>query len=82
MRYLIIRYIKKPDGKYAEQAEMANKISNRVYPTASVILDYCDKKVVKAVIDGKVLPKDFARFDEYYYGVLPDVVKSIRIANS
>lgn len=82
MQYLIIKYIKTPDGKFNEQALVETKLRAKDYDTAAVILDYKNKKVLKAVIDNKVLPRNFERFDQYYKEFFPDVVGSLRIANN
>jgi hypothetical protein len=78
MRYLIVKYIKTPDGKYQEQAQVLSRVHDRDWSMAAVILDYQARTVVKAVIDGKTLPKSFDRFDSYYREFFPHAVDYLR----
>lgn len=78
MRYLIVKYIKTPDGKYQEQAQVLSRVNDRDWSMAAVILDYQARTVVKAVIDGKTLPKSFDRFDSYYREFFSHAVDYLR----
>lgn len=78
MRYLMVKYIKTPDGKFKEQAMVVTRVKDRDWVMAAVILDYQNRAVVKAVIDGKTLPKSFQRFDEYYREFFPEAIEGLR----
>ena len=67
MRYFVITYIKKPSGQMDEQNQVVRNIRNRDLQMASVILDFRKLEVVKATLNGVVVPKDFNKIVEYYY---------------
>lgn len=66
MRYLILTYYKKADGRIDEAMQVASNIKNRDVQTANVILDFKKLEVVKASMGGVMVPKDFNRIVEYY----------------
>lgn len=78
MRYFIVKYIKQPNDQYNEQAYMDRKIRKRDEDMASIILDYRDKTVIKATMNDKVLPKEFARFDEFFHDYYPETINYLR----
>lgn len=67
MRYLVLTYVKKPDGKISEQMEVARNIKRRDLQMANVILDFKELKVVKCSMGGVNVPNDWNRILEYYY---------------
>ena len=46
-RYMIVSYLKTPNGQWDEVTEFKRNIRNNHIQTAKVILDFRDKKVVK-----------------------------------
>jgi hypothetical protein len=44
-RFMIVSYIKKPNGKWDEVTEFKNSLKTKHYQTAKVILDLRNKKV-------------------------------------
>ena len=58
MRYLLLTYYTKPDGKIDESMAVQ---------TCSVILDFKKLEVVKAHMGGVSVPRDFNRIVEYYH---------------
>ncbi len=44
-RFMIVSYIKKPNGKWDEVTEFKNSLKTKHYQTAKVILDLHNKKV-------------------------------------
>jgi hypothetical protein len=46
-RYMIVTYIRKPNGLWDEVTEFKNHVKTKHIQTAKVILDFRDKKVVK-----------------------------------
>lgn len=67
MRYLILTYYRKADGKIDETMAVSNRVRRSDVQTANIILDFKDLAVVKATMSGQQVPKDFNRIVEYYY---------------
>lgn len=68
-RYMIVKYIKKPDGKYDEVTEFKRHCRSNDLQTAKVVLDFKEKKCVKNGLNSE------AGFDdmlEFYKRVLGD----------
>ena len=66
MRYLVLTYYAKADGKMDESMAVSSSVKARDIQTASVILDFKKLEVVKAHLNGTTVPKDFHRIVEYY----------------
>jgi hypothetical protein len=66
MRYLILTYYKKADGKIDEAMTLSRNLKQRDLQIGSVILDFKKLQVVKANLNGESVPKDFNRIVEYY----------------
>ena len=58
MRYLVLTYYRKPDGKIDEQMSLAKRIRPNDAATANVILDFKKLEVVKASMGGVNVPRD------------------------
>lgn len=67
MRYMIVTYYKRPNGKIDEVMAVAKNIKPRDQQMANLILDFKTQSVVKCVIDGKALERDWDRIVSYYY---------------
>ena len=67
MRYLIFTYYTKPSGKIDEVMSLSNRVKSKDLQTASIILDFRDQIVLKCVIDGKSMPKEWDTIVAYYY---------------
>lgn len=67
MRYLILTYIKRPNGQIDEALEVAKRVKRSEWSTANVILDFKECKVLKATMDGTTVPKIWDRVVAYYY---------------
>jgi len=67
MRYMILTYFKKASGKIDEVMAIANRVKSKDLQTASIILDFRDQVVLKCVIDGKSMPKEWDTIVAYYY---------------
>ena len=67
MRYLTLTYYTKPDGQIDESMAVSKSIKTRDLQTASVILDFKKLEVVKAILGGVSVPRDFNRIVEYYH---------------
>lgn len=79
MRYLIITYVQKPDGRYNESVNVDSKVRNRDRDTASVILDYETKTVVKSRFVGELGSddRDFDTINNFYKEHYRDLITSI-----
>ena len=66
MRYLILTYFRKADGKIDEVMAVSKNLKNRDLSTANVILDFKKLDVVKCSMGGVNVPRDFNRIVEYY----------------
>lgn len=75
MRYFVVTYIQKADGQFDESVQVVEKnLTNKINVTASVILDFKERKVVKARL-AEAIPKDWDLIRNYYhsyYGVVID----------
>ena len=67
MRYMTLTYFKRASGKIDEVMAVANRVKSRDLQTASIILDFRDQIVLKCVIDGKSMPKEWDTIVAYYY---------------
>ena len=67
MRYLILTYYKKSDGKIDESMTVTRNLKTRDIQTASVILDFKKLEVVKCSMNGTVVPRDWDRIVTYYH---------------
>ena len=81
MKYLIITYSQSPDKKFKEQSTVAATLRAKDLDRAAVILDYSTRTVVKAVIDGKTLPRAFDRLNNYYKEFFPAVIARLETEN-
>ena len=66
MRYLIIKYYKKPNGQIDEAMTVSRNLRIRDQQEASVIIDFRDLKVLKASMGESTVPKNFDRIMAYY----------------
>jgi hypothetical protein len=67
MRYLLLTYVTKPDGKIDESMSVSKRVRFSDLQTANVILDFKKLQVVKASMSGTVVPKDWDRIVSYYH---------------
>jgi hypothetical protein len=81
MRYLLITYYLKPDGKIDESTEVTKNLRTRDIQTASVILDFKKLEVVKAHMNGVSVPKDFNRIVEYYIQHYENIINRLFAEN-
>lgn len=67
MRYLLLTYYRKADGKIDESMAVSKNVRTKDLQMCSVILDFKKLEVVKANMGGASVPKDFNRIVEYYH---------------
>jgi serine/threonine-protein kinase RIO1 len=77
MRYFIVKYFRKANGKVDEATAVSKRIKTSDLQSAAVILDFKDLKVVKASMDGTVLPRDFNRIASFYHQHYPNVIERL-----
>lgn len=81
MRYLILTYYTKADGKMDESMAVSSSLKARDIQTASVILDFKKLAVVKAHLNGTTVPKDFHKIVEYYMQHYENIIKRLFAEN-
>jgi len=79
MRYLLITYVRKADGKIDEQVTVATKVKTRDIQTCNIIIDYKDRVVTKCVVDGHALPSSFEKMDSYYRPLYPAIIERLEL---
>jgi hypothetical protein len=77
MRYFIVNYYQKANGKMDENTTVANRVKMRDLQSAAVILDFKECKVIKASLAGTVVPKDFRRIAGFYHQHYPNVIERL-----
>lgn len=77
MRYMLITYLRKPNGQIDEQVEIAKTVRTKDIQTCNVIMDFQEKKVNKCFIEGKTIDTTWDQLRDYYQKVYPDVVDRI-----
>lgn len=77
MRYLLLTYMKQPNGQINEVMSLARSLKKRDYQTANVILDFRDLKVVIASMNGVNVPRDFDRIVQYYMQHYESTIKRL-----
>ena len=82
MRYLLVTYIKKPNGQIDEQVGLANSLKERDLTMCNIIVDFKEQTVVKAVVQGETVPTDFTKVVEYYEKVYPDLINNLKMDNN
>ena len=67
MRYMLITYFKKADGKIDEVMAVSKNVRTKDLQTCNVILDFKKLQVVKCTMEGQNLPKDWDKIMTYFY---------------
>jgi len=74
MRYMLITYVRKPNGQIDEQVEITKNIKPKDMQMCNVVMDFKDKKVERCFIEGKIVSQNWEQLRDYYYKVYPDVI--------
>lgn len=82
MRYLVVTFLRKPNGQIDEQVGYTNKIKPNDSQMANIIVDYKEKKVIKCVIEGKALDTEFERMHGYYKEIYPKLIEHLEKVNT
>lgn len=67
MRYLLLTYYRKASGQIDEAMAVSRNIKKSDLQTCNVILDFKKLQVVKASMNGTIVPKDWDRIVQYYH---------------
>jgi hypothetical protein len=67
MRYLLLTYVTKPNGKIDELMTIATKIKRKDWQMTNVILDFKEQKVLLSSVGGITANKDWDTIVSYYY---------------
>lgn len=79
MRYFVVTYIQKADGKFDESVQVVEKnLTNRINYTANLILDFKERKVIKARLN-EAIPRDWDLLRNYFYQVYPQVIAQLEL---
>ena len=81
MRYLTITYLRQPGGQIDEQVGYMKRLRDNDLQTCNVIIDYLDRRVVKCVIEGKVVERTFDQLNDYYKDVYPSLIENMERVN-
>ena len=77
MRYLMLTYYTKPNGKIDESMTVTTRVKPKDWQTASVILDFKELKVLKAALRDTTIPKDWDRIVGYYYQFYTNIMERL-----
>ena len=77
MRYLMIQFIRKPNGQIDEDVQVSRKIKKSDESTKNVILDYGTREVIKCVIEGKNHDTTFDQMNKYYKKIYPQLIEQL-----
>lgn len=66
MRYFVVEYLRAHGGKYNEQASVHKKLKDKYLSTATVILDFKDRKIVKLRVSPTAGERDFDHIVDLY----------------
>jgi len=81
MRYFLVTYVRKPDGKIDEQVEISKNLKERDLTQCNIILDFKEKNVQKNVIQGQVMNLPWDTLIEFYKKVYPDHIEKLEELN-
>ena len=74
MRYLVINFLRKTNGRIDEIVSVAKDLNIRDKENANIIADFGTKTIVKSVIENKQHDADFDKLREYYLKIYPNLI--------
>jgi len=81
VRYLLITYMRKPNGQIDEQVTVSKRVRTSDIQMCNVIIDYQSKKVDKCVIEGKIVETDFEKMNTYYKQIYTNLIDQLEKNN-
>ena len=82
MRYLLITFVRKPNGQIDEQVSISKRVRTSDLQSCNVILDFAKKNVQKCVIEGKTVDTSWDKLIEYYKRIYPALVDQLEKNNT
>jgi hypothetical protein len=82
VRYLLIVFVRKPNGQIDEQVSISKRVRTSDIQTCNVILDFAKKKIDKCIVEGKVVDTDWVRMIEYYKRIYPTLIDQLEKNNT
>ena len=82
MRYLLIIFMRKPNGQIDEQVSISKRLRTSDIQTCNVIMDFNKKKVEKCVVEGNVVETDWNKLNEYYKRIYPTLINQLEKNNT
>jgi len=82
VRYLLIVFVRKPNGQIDEQVSISKRVRPSDIQTCNVILDFAKKKIDKCIVEGKVVDTDWDRMIEYYKRIYPTLIDQLEKNNT
>jgi hypothetical protein len=67
MRYLLLTYYTKPNGKIDEVMTIAKRIRTKDRQMSNVVLDFKEQRVLQCSVAGLTANKDWDTIVSYYY---------------
>ncbi len=67
MRYLLLTYVTRPNGKIDELMTIATRLRRKDLQMTNVILDFKEQKVLQCSVGGITANKDWDTIVSYYY---------------
>ena len=77
MRYLMLTYYHKADGKIDEGMTIATRVRPQDWQMANVILDFKELKVLKASLRNNNISKDWDQIVGYYYPFYTNIMERL-----
>ena len=77
MRYLLLTYYTKPDGRIDEAMAVSTKIRTRDWQTVNVIMDFKELKVLKCSVGGAQATKDWDTVVSTYYPHYTNIIERL-----
>ena len=82
MRYLLIVFVRKPNGQIDEQVSISKRVRTSDIQMCNVILDFAKKKVDKCIVEGKIVDTSWEKMIEYYKRIYPTLIDQLEKNNT
>lgn len=77
MRYLLLTYYTKPDGKIDEAMAVSTRVRTRDWQMVNVIMDFKELKVLKCSVGEAVAVKDWDTVVSTYYPHYTNIIERL-----